>query len=193
VLSHPQDNRAGIAILTPVSSVAEASEAVRAGARLVDAGTDEALVAAIQQADLGVLVCGPGAAADLGRDYGNARAQLLCAGPAVADLAVENGIARDRIIIQVTAEEVAAVAQAGWRTLVDVDVDVDVELAGLVQADGAGPGSIVARAGAIAAVCAWLGVSVIGTRYVAEIRRCLDMTESIRGTRPPAWAVRGLG
>jgi hypothetical protein len=193
VLSHPQDNRAGIAILTPVSSVAEASEAVRAGARLVDAGTDEALVAAIQHADLGVLVCGPGAAADLGRDYGNAPAQLLCAGPTVADLAVENGIARDRIIVQVTADEVAAAAQAGWRTMVDVDVDVDVERAGVVQADSAGPDSIVARAGAIAAVCAWLGVSVISTRYVAEIRRCLDMTESIRGTRPPAWAIRGLG
>jgi hypothetical protein len=188
VLSHPQDNRAGIAVLTPVSSVAEAAEAASAGARIADAGTDEALVVAIHQADLGMLVCGAGEAADLGSDYGNARGQLLCAGSAEADLAVERGIARDRIIVQVTAGEVAAAAEAGWQTL----VDVDGERTDGAQADGAALGSI-ARAEATAAVCAWLGVSVIRTRHVAEIRRCLDMTESIRGTRPPAWAVRGLG
>ena len=50
----------------------------------------------------------------------------------------------------------------------------------------------LARAEAVAAVCAWLGARVIRTRYVAEIRRCVDMTESILGRRPPAWTVRGL-
>ena len=34
--------------------------------------------------------------------------------------------------------------------------------------------------------------SVLRTRYLAEVRRCADMTESILGRRPPAWAVRGL-
>ena len=38
----------------------------------------------------------------------------------------------------------------------------------------------------------WLGASVLRTRYLAEVRRCADMTESILGRRPPAWAVRGL-
>jgi hypothetical protein len=33
---------------------------------------------------------------------------------------------------------------------------------------------------------------VLRTRHVAEVRRCADMTESILGRRPPAWAVRGL-
>jgi len=167
-------------VLTRVSSVAEASEAARAGARFVDAGTDEALVLAIRQAGLGVLICGTGAAADLGRDNGNAGRQLLCAGPAEADLAARRGIARDRIVVQVTASEAADTVRAGWLTLVDVDGDIAVA-------------SGVARAGATAAVCAWLGVSLISTRYVAEVRRCLDMTESIRGARLPAWAVRGLG
>jgi dihydropteroate synthase len=54
-----------------------------------------------------------------------------------------------------------------------------------------GTGSL-ARAEAIAAVCAWAGAKVIRTRHVAEIRRCLDMTEVILGIRPPAWTLRGL-
>ena len=54
-----------------------------------------------------------------------------------------------------------------------------------------GTGSL-ARAEAIAAVCAWTGAKVIRTRHVVEIRRCLDMTESILGLRRPAWTLRGL-
>jgi dihydropteroate synthase len=50
----------------------------------------------------------------------------------------------------------------------------------------------LARIEAAAAVCVWLGASVLRTRHVAEVRRCADMTESILGRRPPAWAVRGL-
>jgi len=50
----------------------------------------------------------------------------------------------------------------------------------------------LARTEAAAAVCAWLGASVLRTRHVAKVRRCADMTESILGRRPPAWAVRGL-
>jgi dihydropteroate synthase len=45
---------------------------------------------------------------------------------------------------------------------------------------------------AVAAICVWLGASVLRTRYLAEVRRCADMTEAILGRRPPAWAVRGL-
>ena len=50
----------------------------------------------------------------------------------------------------------------------------------------------LARTEAVAAVCAWSGASVLRTRHVVEVRRCADMTESILGRRPPAWAVRGL-
>jgi len=51
---------------------------------------------------------------------------------------------------------------------------------------------IVARAAAVAAVCAWLGVAAIRTRHVTEIRRSVEMTESILGRRPPAGTLRGL-
>jgi hypothetical protein len=55
----------------------------------------------------------------------------------------------------------------------------------------AGEGSL-AGVLAVAAVCGWLGASVIWTRHVAGVRRALDMTEVIRGTRAPAWTIRGL-
>lgn len=162
---------AGIAVLTMVGSVAAATEAVAAGAAVVDAGADEALVASIRQAGLDVLVCGAGPAADLTR----------C--PLTEALqAVRQGVPSERILVEVSPGRLEAAVRADWLTLVDADID--------------GPASTreaIAKAGATATVSAWLGASVIATRHVREIRRCLDMTESILGTRPPAWAVRGLG
>jgi len=120
-------------------------------------------------------------AADVSRDAETALGtggRLLCDGLGAAEQAGQRGITPDRILVQVTPGETEFAARAGWQTLVDVDAD-----------PGAGA---VARAGAVAAVCLWLGASVISTRHVAEVRRCLDMTESIAGTRVPAWAVRGL-
>lgn len=172
-------------MLCPVSTAAEAAAAARAGAAFVDAGEDQALVIAIREAGVDVPVCGPGETADLSRDPVTASrtgAGLICADVAAADLAIRQGIARDRIVVRATARELADGGPAGWRVLVDVD-------AGLA---GQPPGEAAARAGAVAAVCAWLGASLIRTRQVTEIGRCLDMTESIAGRRPPAWAVRGL-
>jgi dihydropteroate synthase len=85
-------------------------------------------------------------------------------------------------------------------TLADLDPGtlVDLDPGTLADLD---PGTLVgldqgteslARAEAVAAVCAWTGAKVIRTRHVAEIRRCLDMTESILGLRRPAWTLRGL-
>ena len=54
------------------------------------------------------------------------------------------------------------------------------------------PVTTVERAAGAAAAGAGLGASVLRTRYVAEVRRCADLTESILGGRAPAWAVRGL-
>jgi len=62
----------------------------------------------------------------------------------------------------------------------------------LADLDELGGAAGLARSEAAAAVCVWLGASVLRTRHVAEVRRCADMTESILGRRPPAWAVRGL-
>jgi hypothetical protein len=168
------------AVMTSVRTAEQAAGAARAGAQLVDAGGDQSLVDAIRQAGIDVLICGPGA--DISRDAGTVRpagGRLLCDGLAAAE---QSGLPPERILVQVGPGEVEDTARAGWQTLVDVDGD---------PGDGA-HASAIAHAGAVAAVCLWLGASVISTRHVTAVRRCLDMTESIRGTRAPAWAVRGL-
>jgi hypothetical protein len=45
---------------------------------------------------------------------------------------------------------------------------------------------------ATAAVLAWLGTPAIRTRHVLPVRRAIDMTCSIAGTRLPALTTRGL-
>jgi 2-phospho-L-lactate guanylyltransferase (CobY/MobA/RfbA family) len=83
----------------------------------------------------------------------------------------------DADIPRIEPGDVAGAVAGDRRFLVDVD-----------GVDGGTP----AAAGAVAAVCAWQGARLIRTRYVTEVRRCLDMTESILGIRPPASAIRGL-
>ena len=57
------------------------------------------------------------------------------------------------------------------------------------DADHAGtPAGVVATA----AVLAWLGTPAIRTRHVLPVRRAIDMTCSIAGTRLPALTTRGL-
>ena len=57
------------------------------------------------------------------------------------------------------------------------------------DADQAGtPAAVVATA----SVLAWLGTPAIRTRHVLQVRRAIDMTCSIAGTRLPALTVRGL-
>ena len=104
-----------------------------------------------------------------------AGAALICPGPDAGAAAVRRGVAAERILVQAAPAGIEPAVRAGWNVLADLE--------GL---DGR------ARTEAVAAVCAWLGASVLRTRYLAEVRRCADMTESILGRRPPAWAVRGL-
>ena len=177
-MSHPWPSEPEIALLAPVATVAQAAAAAAAGAGLVDAGDDGALVPAIRRAVSGVRVCGAHEDADLMRDADLAArtgAALICPGPDAAEAAVRRGVATGRILVQATPAGIEAAVRAGWPVLADLE--------GL---DG------LARTEALAAVCAWLGASVLRTRYVAEVRRCADMTESILGRRAPAWAVRGL-
>lgn len=57
------------------------------------------------------------------------------------------------------------------------------------DADRAGtPAGVVATA----SVLAWLGAPAIRTRHVLQVRRAIDMTCSIAGTRLPALTIRGL-
>ena len=184
-MSHPWRSEPGIALLAPVATVEQAAAAAAAGAGLVDAGDDGALVPTIRRAVGGVRVCGEHEDADLVRDADLAArtgAALICPGPDAAAAAVRRGIAAGRILVQATTPaRIEAAVRAGWAVLSDLD--------GLADRDGRAG---LARTEAVAAVCTWLGASVLRTRHVAEVRRCADMTESILGRRLPAWAVRGL-
>ena len=191
-MSHRQESAARIEVLTLVTTLDSATMAARAGARFVDTAGDDALAASIRRAGLDVLVCGHGETADLSRDPAAAlrgRTGLICAGFAAAEHAMHQGVPRDRIVVQVTPAELASSgAAADWRTL----VDVDPEPPGLAAAPAGPAADTAVPAGAVATVCAWLGASIISTRHVPQVRRCLDMAETVIGTRPPAWAVRGL-
>jgi hypothetical protein len=193
-MSLPWGGSAGIALMAPVATVAAAAGAAAAGARLADAGRDGELVPAIRRAVGGVLVCGEHETAGVVRDPGLAArtgAALICPGTAEAAAAVRRGIEAGRILVQVAPAGIEAAVQAGWAVLADLE-----GLAGLddpaARAEAAGAEAEAARAEAGAAVCVWLGARVLRTRYVAEVRRSADMTESILDRRPPAWAVRGL-
>jgi hypothetical protein len=186
-MSHPWGSEPGIALLVPVTTMEQAAAAAAAGAGLVDAGRDGALVPAIRRAVGGVHVCGEHEDADLVRDADLAArtgAALICPGPDTAAAAVQRGIAAGHILVQAAPAGIEAAVRAGWTVLADLD--------GLADLEGLDGPAGLARIEAVAAVCAWLGASVLRTRHVAEIRRCADMTESILGRRPPAWAVRGL-
>src|SRR6478752_6100595 len=69
VMSHPWRSEPRIALLAPVATVEQAAAAAAAGAGLVDAGDDAALVPAIRRAVSGVRGCGGRAAGGLGRAH----------------------------------------------------------------------------------------------------------------------------
>jgi len=181
-MSHPWEISGRISVLTPVTSVTEAVAAVAAGASLVDVGDDDELIPAIRDARREVRISGRGAGdhiADIISDAGLAArsgAGLICPDPDAAARAVRSGISAERIVLAAAPAGIPAAVRSGWAVLADVDE---------------GTGS-AAEAEAVAAVCGWLGASIIRTRHVAGVRRCLDMTESILGRRPPARALRGL-
>jgi hypothetical protein len=204
-LSWPDSPR--IVLIAPVSTAGEAAASAAAGAGLVDVGDADALIKQIRDLVGDVRICGRDEDADIVRDAGIAvrtGASLICSDPDAAARAVRGGVPAERILVRTAPARLETVVRAGWATLVDLDEHVglgqDIGLDGHagtgqdVSLDGhAGTGGDpLARAEAVAAVCAWLGARVIRTRYVAEIRRCVDMTESILGRRPPAWTVRGL-
>jgi hypothetical protein len=216
-LSWPDSPR--IVLIAPVSTAGEAAASAAAGAGLVDVGDADALIKQIRDLVGDVRICGRDEDADIVRDAGIAvrtGAGLICPDPDAAARAVRGGVPAERILVRTAPARLETVVRAGWATLVDLDEHVGLgqdiglnEHAGTGQDIGldghAGTGQDVsldghagtggdplARAEAVAAVCAWLGARVIRTRYVAEIRRCVDMTESILGRRPPAWTVRGL-
>jgi hypothetical protein len=184
----------GIAVLAPVATVTEAVASALAGAGLVEVGEDDALILQIREAVPEVGICGHGADADIVHDAAvaaRAGSGLICRDPGTAASAVRRGIAPERILLATAPADVAEASRSGWAALVDLDQGT-LDWGALDQGTlDQGTGSL-ARAEAIAAVCGWAGAKVIRSRHVAEIRRCLDMTESIVGLRRPAWTLRGL-
>jgi hypothetical protein len=205
-MSLPRRESAAIVLIAPVSTVPEAVASAAAGARLVDVGRDDALIPAIRGRLAGLRICGHGAGADIVRDASLAArtgAGLICPDVRAAADAVQLGIAAERILVRTAPSGIAAAAQSGWTTLVDLageEAGPTGEEAGPTGEEAgpagkqAGPAGqdTLARAAAGAAVCAWLGVAVIRTRHITEIRRSVEMTESILGRRPPAGTLRGL-
>lgn len=88
----------------------------------------------------------------------------------------------------VGAHAVAAAHPEAAGTTVDADA---------IAAACAGPAGLrheppVAAVIAVAAVSTWLGAPAIRSSQVRAVRRAIDMTASIAGTRPPALTIRGL-
>jgi hypothetical protein len=174
---------AGTAMLAVAGNAAQAAAAVRAGAALVElTAAGPAAIAALRASHPGVLVCAECDQADVVRDPVTALrtgAILVCEGLAAADGAP---VPRSRLLVDVPPAMVARAIAAGYAALVDLRDD---------PAQPPDPG-LAAGPIAIAAICAWLGAAVVRTSYPRQVRRALDMAESIRGTRPAARTVRGL-
>ena len=174
---------AGTALLTVAGNAAEAAAAVRAGAALVELpAAGPAAIAAFRASHPGVLVCAECDRADVVRDPATALrtgAILLCDGLPAADRAP---VPRSRLLVEVPPATVARAIAAGYAALADLRDD---------PARAPDPG-LAAGPIAIAAICAWLGAAVVRTSHPRQVRRALDMAESIRGTRLPARTVRGL-
>jgi dihydropteroate synthase len=174
---------AGTALLAVAGNPAEAAAAVRAGAALVELpAAGPAAIAAFRASHPGVLVCAECDQADVVRDPATALrtgAILRCDGLPAADGA---GVPRSRLLVGVPPAMVARAIAAGYAALVDLRDS---------PAQPPDPG-LAAGPIAIAAICAWLGAAVVRTSHPRQVRRALDMAESIRGTRPPARTVRGL-
>ncbi len=151
--------------------LATAAAAIAAGADLIDlSGADPQVVTAVRDRYPGVLTCGPAEGAALAGERDAAlrtRALLICADPDAAGAAEASGISRDAILVEAGPDRAAALIRAGWQVIVDTG-------------EPAGPHA----AAAVAALSCWLGAAAVRSRQVAAVRRAIDMTASIRGTRP---------
>ncbi len=119
---------------------------------------------------------------------------------ALAERALSLGVARESILVDPAHDfdkntwhsleltrRLDEMVGAGWPVLVSLshkdfvgetlDLPVDQRLVGTLAAT---------------AISAWHGARVFRVHDVPETRQVLDMVASIRGTRPPARAVRGL-
>ncbi|HEY7048677.1 MAG TPA: dihydropteroate synthase [Jatrophihabitantaceae bacterium] len=184
-----------------------AREVVAAGADLINdtwAGSDAELVEVAATTGAG-LVCshtgGLGPRTDPHRvHYDDVVDEVIATVTEAAARAAQAGVRRDGILIDPTHDfgkntrhsleltrRLDELVATGWPVLValsrkdfvgeTLDLPPDERLEGTLAAT---------------AISAWHGASVFRTHDVRATRRALDMVASIRGTRPPAVARRGL-
>ncbi|HEY2985548.1 MAG TPA: dihydropteroate synthase [Jatrophihabitantaceae bacterium] len=184
-----------------------AAEAIAAGADLVNdtwAGADPALVEVAASTGAG-LVCshtgGLGPRTDPHRvHYADVVADVVATVTDAAERAVEAGVRRDGILVDPTHDfgkntwhsleltrRLDELTGTGWPVLVALSrKDFVGETLDLPPAER------LAGTLAATAISAWHGARVFRTHDVRETRHVLDMVASIRGSRPPSVARRGL-
>jgi dihydropteroate synthase len=184
-----------------------AAEAIAAGADLVNdtwAGADPALVAVAASTGAG-LVCshtgGLGPRTDPHRvHYADVVADVVATVTDAAERAAEAGVRRDGILVDPTHDfgkntwhsleltrRLDELTGTGWPVLVALSrKDFVGETLDLPPAER------LAGTLAATAISAWHGARVFRTHDVRETRHVLDMVASIRGSRPPSVARRGL-
>jgi dihydropteroate synthase len=132
--------------------------------------------------------------------YDDVVADVVSTVTALAERAVTLGVRSDAIVIDPTHDfgkntyhsleltrRIGELAATGWPVLVALsNKDFIGETLGLETRDRVS-GTLAATA-----VSAWLGARVFRAHEVRETRQVLDMVASIRGSRPPHQALRGL-
>ena len=206
------------ALMVVADTAVAAGSAVGEGADLIDlTGAVPAEVTAFRRAHPGVPVCADagtgadtdadtgayGGQADLTRDPAVAAAsgaRLICARQ---EEAARSGLPPERLLIETSPAGLIAALAGGYPVLVDLHGTGTGTRTGpgrTSQDSGTSPdeaavsgdGPPGAAALAVAALSGWLGAAVVRTRHPQPVRRALDLTDSVRGVRPPARTVRGL-
>jgi hypothetical protein len=165
----------GTAVFAVAAGLPAATAALAAGAGLIDLwNADAQTVAAFRADHPGVPACARADWAALVRDQALALrtgAILICGDAAEAEQAEAAGIDPRGLLVQTPPVHVAALLAAGWPVIVEADAE---------DAGAADPQA----AAATAAIACWLGAAAVRTEHVTAARRAIDMTASIRGTRP---------
>ncbi|HZC73553.1 MAG TPA: dihydropteroate synthase [Jatrophihabitans sp.] len=186
---------------------AVAERVIGAGADLINdtwAGADPELVSVAAATGAGLVCSHTGGLAPRTDPHRVAYADVVADVTATvfraAEAAVAAGVRRDGILVDPTHDfgkntrhsleltrRLAELVAGGWPVLValsrkdfvgeTLDLPPDERLYGTLAAT---------------AVCAWHGAAMFRTHDVRATREALDMVASIRGTRPPAVARRGL-
>jgi dihydropteroate synthase len=187
----------------------EVGDAVcRAGADLINdawGGHDPELAVVAAEHGAGLVCTHVGQATPRTRPhrvaYDDVTADAIAVTTALAERAVEVGVPRESVLIDPAHDfgkntrhslqltrELGRLVETGWPVLVSLSNKdfVGESLGGLP------PGERLTGTLASTAICSWLGACVFRAHNVVETKQVLDMVACIRGTRPPARAVRGL-